>query len=155
MNEKTGIAVLGIGNPLCRDDGIGIRVISEMRDNDKYAGVDIIDGGTAPDLFSLLDENIKKLIIVDSLRGGGKPGKLYRLEIHESNIADDTSPSLHGLGLLDSLKMMQKLGIQAPEMVIIGVEPADTSHGLHLTPQVEAVLPQVLCAIDRELSSAY
>ncbi|MGA2367189.1 MAG: hydrogenase maturation protease [Dehalococcoidia bacterium] len=155
MTDKTKIAVLGIGNPLCRDDGLGIRVITEMRDNNKYGGLEIIDGGTAPDLLSLLDENIKKLIIVDALVGGGKPGTLYRLEIDESNIAEDTPPSLHGLGVLDSLKMMQKLGMQAPEVVIIGVEPADTSHGLYLTPEIEALLPQVLSAIDRELRSSY
>ena len=146
---------MGIGNPLCRDDGLGIRVIIEMRDNHKYAGVEIIDGGTAPDLLSMLDENIKKLIIVDALHGGGKAGTQYRLEIHASNIADDTPPSLHGLGVLDSLKMMQKLGMQAPEVVIIGVEPADTSHGLYLTPEIEVMLPQVLSAIDRELWSSY
>jgi hydrogenase maturation protease len=155
MSDKTRIAVLGIGNPLCRDDGLGIRVISEMRDNDKYAGVEIIDGGTAPDLLSLLDENIKKLIIVDALRGGGKPGTLYRLEIHESNIGDDTPPSLHRLGVLGSLKMMQKLGMQMPEVVIMGVEPADTSHGLYLTPEIEAMIPQVMSAIGQELRSSY
>ncbi len=155
MTDKTRIAVMGIGNPLCRDDGLGIRVITEMRDNDKYGGVEIVDGGTAPDLLSLLNENIRKLIIVDALHGGGKPGTLYRLEIHESNIADDAPPSLHGLGVLDSLKMMQNLGMQTPEVVIIGVEPADTSHGLYLTPEIEAILPQVLSAIGRELRSAY
>ncbi|MGA2157671.1 MAG: hydrogenase maturation protease [Dehalococcoidia bacterium] len=155
MTDITNIAVLGIGNPLRRDDGLGIRVITEMRDSDKYSGVEIIDGGTAPDLLSLLNENIRKLIIVDALRGGGRPGTLYRLEIHESNIPDDTPPSLHGLGVVDSLKMMQKLGIKAPEIVIVGVEPADTSHGLHLTPEITDVLPQVLSAIDRELRSSH
>ncbi len=146
---------MGIGNPLCRDDGLGIRVITEMRDCDKYTGVEIIDGGTAPDLLSLLDENIKKLIIVDALGGGGQPGTLYRLEIHESNIADDAPRSVHGLGVLDSLKMMHKLGMQSPEVVIIGIEPADTSHGLNLTPEIEALLPQILNTIDRELKSSY
>ncbi|MHB8085711.1 MAG: hydrogenase maturation protease [Dehalococcoidia bacterium] len=151
MTDITNIAVLGIGNPLRRDDGLGIRVITEMQDDDKYAGVDTIDGGTSPDLLSLLSENIRKLIIVDALQCGGRPGTLYRLEINESNIPDDSPPSLHGLGVLDSLKMMQKLGIKVPEIVIIGVEPADTSHGLHLTPEIADMLPQVFSAIDREL----
>jgi len=155
MTERKRIAVLGIGNPLCRDDGLGIRIVSDMRSMDKYAGIDVIDGGTAPDLFSLLDENIEKLIIVDALRGGGPPGSIYRLPIEESNIADDALPSAHGLGVLDSLKMMRKLGIKSPATVIIGVEPADTTHGLHLTPEIEDVLPRVLSAVDGELAASY
>ena len=155
MTDITNIAVLGIGNPLRRDDGLGISVITQMQGDDKYAGVEIIDGGTAPDLLSLLNENVRKLIIVDALRGDGPPGTIYRLEINESNIPDDSPPSLHGLGVLDSLKMMQKLGIKAPEIVIIGVEPADTSNGLHLTPEIADILPRVFSAIDLELRPSH
>ncbi len=147
--------MLGIGNPLCRDDGLGIRIIAEMQASHKYTGIELIDGGTAPDLLTLLDENIEKLIIVDALRGGGSPGSIYRLEIQESNIADDAPASLHGLGVLDSLKLMQKLGIKAPAIVIIGVEPADTSHGLKLTPEIEGAVPQVIKRIEEELGSSY
>jgi len=55
--------VLGIGNPLCRDDGIGIRVIGEMRESGKYPEIAIIDGGAAPDIVSLLVPVSGKLII--------------------------------------------------------------------------------------------
>ena len=153
MKDKSNIVVLGIGNPLRRDDGLGIRIIGEMRKDDRYAGIEIIDGGTSPDLLSLLDENVGKLVIVDALRSGSKPGTIYRLEINESNIADDGPASVHGLGVLDSLKMMRKLGIRAPAVVIIGVEPADTSHGLHLSPEIEALLPQVLAKISEEIKA--
>lgn len=152
---KTGgrITVLGIGNPLCRDDGIGIRIIHEMRDSGKYPEIDIIDGGSAPDLFSLLDTDAGKLIIVDALRGGGRAGEIYRLELGRENIADDTPASLHGMGILESLKLMRQLDRYPPSVIIVGIEPADVSHGLRLSPSLEALVPDLIRAVEAELYS--
>lgn len=149
------IAVLGIGNPLCRDDGLGIRVVEMMQSSGKYPDIDIIDGGTSPDLFSLLDDCTKKLIIVDALRVGGNQGQLYRLELSERNLAADSPPSLHGLGVLDSLQMMIRLGITPPEVTIIGVEPFDTSHGLSLTAKMEELVPTVIAEVEKEIGRPY
>lgn len=151
METRGRITVLGIGNPLCRDDGIGIRIVGEMRESGKYSEIDIIDGGAAPDLFSLLDTNISKLIIVDALRGGGRPGEIYRLKVGGENIADETPSSLHGMGILDSLKLMKQLGRCLPAMIIIGIEPSDVSHGLRLSPAIEALVPDLIKAVEEEL----
>ena len=142
--------VLGIGNPLCRDDGIGIRIAAEMQRQNKYGGIRVVDGGSAPDLFALLDGDVTQLIIVDALRGGGQPGDIYRLDLREENIADGTSASLHGMGVLDSLKLMSQLGRQLPQVTVIGIEPADVSHGLQLSPVIEAMLPAIIIAVESE-----
>lgn len=149
------IVVLGIGNPLCRDDGLGIRVVELMQSTGNYTGIDIIDGGTSPDLFSLLDEVTEKLIIVDALRAGGTPGQLYRLELSKNNLSEDSPPSLHGLGVLDSLQLMIRLGIDPPEVTIIGVEPFDTSRGLSLTAQMEVLVPAVIAEVGKEIGLLY
>ena len=143
--------MIGIGNPLCRDDGTGIRVVGEMRDSGKYPEIYIIDGGAAPDLFSLLDPGSGKLIIVDALRGGGRPGDIYRLKLCGENIADETPASLHGMGILDSLKLMKQLGRYPPSVIIIGIEPADVSYGLRLSPAIEALVPDLIKAVEDEL----
>jgi hydrogenase maturation protease len=151
METRGRITVLGIGNPLCRDDGIGIRVIGEMRESGKYPEIAILDGGAAPDLFSLLDPDSGKLIIVDALRGGGRPGDIYRLKLGVENIADEMPASLHGMGILDSLKLMKQLGRRLPAVIIIGIEPADVSHGLRLSPAIEALVPDLIKAVEEEL----
>ena len=151
METRGRITVLGIGNPLCRDDGIGIRIIGEMRESGKYPEIAILDGGAAPDLFSLLDADCGKLIIVDALRGGGRPGDIYRLKLGAENIDDEAPPSLHGMGILDCLKLMNQLGKNLPSVVIIGIEPAEVSHGLGLSPAIEAVVPDLIKAVDEEL----
>jgi len=143
--------VLGIGNLLCRDDGIGVRIATEMQRLDKYSGIRIVDGGAAPDLFVLLDGEVTNLIIVDALRGGGRPGEIYRLKLGEDNIADGAPASLHGMGILDSLKLMRQLGQQPPPVTVIGIEPADVSHGLQLSPAIEAIIPAIIRAVESEL----
>jgi hydrogenase maturation protease len=151
ISDKHGIAVLGIGNPLCGDDGIGIRIIQEMRNSGMDKTIDLIDGGTAPDLFSLLDEKLEKLIIVDALKGGKKPGSIYRLVITDENIAEESPASLHGLGVLDSLKMMKRLDLHRPEVIILGIEPVDTSHSLKLSHLLEALIPDIIYSIEKEI----
>ena len=150
MSDIHGIAVLGIGNPLCSDDGIGIRIIQEMRNSGRYK-IALIDGGTTPDLFSLLDENVERLIIVDALKGGNKPGSIYRLVITDENITQEPPVSLHGLGVLDSLNMMKQLNLHRPEVTIIGIEPVDTSQWLKLSPLLEAIIPDIIDAIEKEI----
>jgi hydrogenase maturation protease len=149
------IAVLGIGNPLCRDDGVGIRVVQLMQSSGKYPDIDIIDGGTAPDLFLLLDESVERLIIVDALRAAGTCGQLYRLEINESNIAEGPQASPHGPGVLDSLQMMVRLGIKPPQVTLIGVEPFDVTHGFNLSPQMEGLVAGIIAAVEEEIGKTY
>ena len=149
--KKPGIMILGIGNLLCRDDGIGVRIAVEMQGLDKYSGIRIVDGGSSPDLFSLLDDEVDKLIIVDALRGSGRPGDIYRLDVQEENIADGPAASLHGMGVLDSLKLMKQLGQQPPRVTVIGIEPADVSHGLELSPVIESMVPAIIGAVESEI----
>jgi hydrogenase maturation protease len=143
--------ILGIGNLLCRDDGIGVITIMEMRGQDKYEGVLLVDGGTNPDLTSLLDDHVDRLIIVDALRGGGNPGDIYRLYLREENMADGIPASSHGMGIIDSLKLMRQLGQRTPKVTVIGIEPADISHGLHLSPVIEAKLADIIRTVDNEI----
>ncbi|MBN1376072.1 MAG: hydrogenase maturation protease [Dehalococcoidia bacterium] len=151
MSDKNKLAVLGIGNPLCRDDGIGIRIIELMRESHEFEDIVLIDGGSNPDLFSLLDENTDSLIIIDAVKGGGTPGSIYRLAITDDNVTDDLLPSLHGLGLLDSLRMMKKLNIRRPPVTIVGIEPQDVSYGLGLSPLLKSLLPAILEAVAGEI----
>jgi hydrogenase maturation protease len=126
-----------------------------MQSTSKYADVDIIDGGTAPDLFSLLDDSVEKLIIVDALRSRGEAGSIYHFDISEENIAVEPPDSIHGLGVLDSLQMMIRLGIRPPKVVLIGIEPFDVSDGFSLSTQMEALVPQVIDEVEKELQKPY
>jgi len=137
-------AVVGVGNILLKDEGIGIHVVRALREAiGSRTDVDIIDGGTSPDALLGL-ETVPKLILVDAARGGGAPGTIYRF--HPGDIATESKgiTSLHQLGLLDSLQMMKLSGSQPADIVIIGVEPKEIDWGLELSPELNEKLPQIV-----------
>ena len=149
MTQKK-VILLGIGNLILRDEGVGVHVVRELEERKLPLGVEVIDGGTATmDLLSVIYE-AESIIVIDALRSGGKPGTIYRCLPQDLMDAVDRPLSLHQVGLLDVLAMARQLGGHA-SVVIIGVEPKEISWGMELTPEVRAAVPKVIKAIFREL----
>jgi hydrogenase maturation protease len=148
-----GKFVVGIGNVLLRDEGIGCHVAHALEEM-PLPGVEVIDGGTCPDVLQFL-EDVDKLVIVDAVRGGGTPGQIYRFHPHDITLEQQPLLSLHDMSLMDNLKLMQlwrpdSIGID--EAVIIGVEPGDIGWGLELSSKLQEKMPQIIDAILSELN---
>jgi len=144
-----GKFVLGIGNVLLGDEGIGCHVVHAL-EGISLPDVKIIDGGTCPDVVQFL-EDADKLIIVDAVKGGGMPGQIYRFHLEDITLEQKPFLSLHDVGLVDSLMLMQ-LWHKTGEAVIIGVEPRDINWGLELSPELQEKMPQIIDAILAELN---
>jgi hydrogenase maturation protease len=145
-----GKFVLGIGNVLLRDEGVGCHVVHAM-EGISLPDVEIIDGGTCPDVLQLF-EGADKLVIVDAVKGGGMPGQIYRFRPEDVTLEQRPLLSLHDTSLIDSLKLMQVWhGIG--EAVIIGVEPGEINWGLELSPELREKIPQIVDAILSELNN--
>jgi hydrogenase maturation protease len=142
--------VVGIGNALLRDEGIGCHVVHAL-EGIPLPDVKIIDGGTCPDVLQLV-ENADKLVIVDAVKGGGKPGQIYRFHPEDITLEQKPFLSLHDVGLVDSLMLMQ-LWHNIGEAVIIGVEPREINWGLELSPELQEKMPQIIDAILSELNN--
>lgn len=143
-------AIIGIGNLILRDEGIGVHVVRELEDRELPPGVEAIDGGTATmDLLSVIYET-ERIIVIDALRAGGEPGTIYRCLPEDLMVAVDKPLSLHQVGFLDVLGIARQLGRNA-YVVIIGVEPKEISWGMELTPEVKATVPKVIEAVFKEL----
>ena len=147
-----GKFVLGIGNVLLKDEGIGCHVVHalESRLVGTLPDVKIIDGGTCPDVVQFL-EDADKLVIVDAVKGGGMPGQIYRFHLEDITLEQKPFLSLHDVGLVDSLMLMQ-LWHKTGEAVVIGVEPRDINWGLELSPELQEKMPQIIDAILSELN---
>jgi len=115
--------------------------------------VEVVDGGTSPGALDSA-EGVDKLIIVDAARGGGEPGTIYRFAPDEVSGKPKFLASLHDLGLLDSLRMMEAVGDPPRDTVIIGVEPAEVDWGLELTPALRGKLPDVVRLVVEEQAGA-
>jgi hydrogenase maturation protease len=145
------ITILGIGNVLLKDEGVGAHLAQKLTGIIDDANINIIDAGTYPDFLSLIDDSTDKLIIIDAVKAGDKPGTIYRLS--SDNIGVDSAPpiSLHDIGVSDSLKMMTLLNRQPKSTIVIGIEPKTIDFGLELSPEVEVKLSELIKLVLQEI----
>jgi hydrogenase maturation protease len=144
--------VLGVGNLLFTDEGIGIHVVQALSEEYSFSdNVSIEDGGVLGIRLLGIIAQADDLIVVDAIRNGGPPGTLYRLEGDDIPRRILAKNSLHQVDLLEALTLCQALD-KVPETVIIGVEPQDIETvGLDLTPPVRARLEDLKETALREL----
>ncbi|SFR00269.1 hydrogenase maturation protease [Desulfoscipio geothermicus] len=137
------IAVIGLGNPLLKDDGFGPRVIRALRSSGLPAGVQAVEaGGSFYSYWDLL-LSCQHVIAVDSMLGDGPPGTVYMLSPEQLAGARQLERGLwHEIHFLDVLKMAAFFGAR-PEVTIVGVQPGEINFCLDLSPQLQARLPQV------------
>jgi hydrogenase maturation protease len=145
--------VLGVGNPILSDDGIGIHVAREVRSL-KLPGVDIEE--LAASGLELLDMILgyDKVIIIDAIQTTkGNPGEIYVLQEKDfEKTVHGSSP--HGINIATALALGRKI---APEkmpkvVVFIAVEAEDLVNvNEQLTPQVEAALPKIVEKVEEEI----
>jgi hydrogenase maturation protease len=145
------IAVLGIGNLLLKDEGIGVHVAHKLAGLLDDDNVKIIDAGTYPDFISLVDNNLEKLIVVDAVVNGDKPGTVYRFNFDDVDLEAALPLSVHDISVLDSLKTMALFDRQPKSTVIIGIEPKTIDFGLDLSPEIEDKLPEIINLVLKEI----
>ena len=109
--------ILGIGNPILTDDGVGIKIARKLKEGNP--GLEMIETSEAGITLLDLIVGYKRLIIIDSIKTEkGKPGDLYKLELGDLKPSKDF-PSSHGIGIATAFKLGQELGYSMPEFVSI------------------------------------
>ena len=145
--------VLGVGNVLLSDEGIGVRAVEELQRRYRFPDeVEILDGGTSGiELLRFFDE-VEHLIIIDAVRAGHPPGTVMRVEGDDVPATFETRITPHQLGLSDLLATA-KLTDQMPgHLVLFGVEPKSLESGIGFTPEVEEAVEKLTGHVADELS---
>jgi hydrogenase maturation protease len=154
------VLVLGLGNVLLQDDGVGSRLVSELaKRQDRWTSVELADGGTlGMALLGMLDGR-RALVLLDAVRTGAKPGTARELtpeEVQRSRPPAGLSP--HEGSALEILRAAALLGDLPEKVIIVGVEPFAVETGYGLSAEVEAGLPAaldlVIEVIDRAVAGA-
>jgi len=149
------LLILGLGNPLQGDDGVGCRVVEALE-----AGavalpddVEVMDGGTPGiGLLNLL-QGRERAIIIDAAEMGCAPGEFRRFQADEVVLTGAAQRlSLHRSGIADALALARQLSIELPEIVFFGVQPARVEWCEALSPPVQAAVPRVIQAVLDELA---
>jgi hydrogenase maturation protease len=146
--------VIGLGNPLRGDDGVGVRVAQILAEQTLPPGVEVVDGGTQGLGLVNLMEGWQRVILVDAAEVGKGPGQFVRFLLDEAQLlGDDQHVSVHAAGLRDALLLAQALKMLPGEIIIFGVQPANLKWDSALSPQVEATLPDLTEAVLTELKN--
>ena len=146
------IVVLGVGNILLSDEGVGVRTIEKLQlTYNLPPEVVVIDGGTTG--MEMLEDlsNADHIIIIDAVRSGKAPASIVRLADEQVPVFFKTKLSPHQIGLSDVLATLAFIGEQPGGVTIFGVEPVSLKTGMALTPQVEARLPELMDLVVTEL----
>jgi hydrogenase maturation protease len=153
MESQKNILILGLGNILLKDEGVGVRVVEKIKDMALPPDVEVMDGGTMGLDLQYYIEGRKKVIVVDAVQAGDAPGTMYRFT--DNNIADKKSllRSAHGFDFADALKLSEFFKKKPGEVVFIGIEPESLDEGMELTPTIEKRVPALIELVMRELEN--
>jgi hydrogenase maturation protease len=153
MTTDKSILVLGVGNLLLSDEGVGIHVAQQLLTQSLPSDVEVIDGGTGG--FELISYfcGRKKVIIIDAVDGDDEPGTILRFTPDDLNIAWRPSLSAHQTGVEGLLHFSKELS-PPPEVVIIGVIPKETRRlGTSLSKTVKKRIQKAVAAVLKEIGA--
>ena len=153
MRKQDGIVILGIGNVLMSDEGLGVRVVEKLVEEYSFPeSVEIYDGGVTG-MMGLLPiiEDAGRLIIVDAINAPGDPGDLFRRAIDEFRLSMPKKLSIHDVGIMECLAIAEVNGRSPETTVVIGAKPADiTTPGTRLTDVIRGRLEDLVSMVIEE-----
>jgi len=136
--------VIGIGNPLMGDDGIGLAALQRIQAWEFEPFVERVDGGTwGMNLLQFIEE-ARRLLVLDAIEAGLDPGALVTLEGDEIPRFLSTKLSPHQIDLREVLALAELRGTLPEEIVAIGLQPGRVEMSERLSPEVEARLDDVV-----------
>jgi hydrogenase maturation protease len=150
------IGIIGIGNPLRKDDGVGIILLKRLQQRKKEfpKNLEFIDGGTGGMNVLHLLARFKMVLIVDAVDFHGQPGEArsFTLKDIQSKKAQ-VQLSTHESDFLNVLRLSKKLKELPQTLVIFGVQPRDISHGMGLSKEIELVLDDLCIKLQKEIQT--
>ncbi len=134
--------VIGLGNPLMGDDGVGLAALERLREHP--AGAELVDGGTwGMNLLPVL-ESADRVLLIDAIRTGAPPGTIHELTRDEMPAMLVHKLSPHQIDLREVLALGTLRGTLPADLVAIGIEPEVVEMQTELSAVVAAALPALL-----------
>jgi len=147
------IALIGIGNLLLSDEGVGVHAINKLNDEYKFPeSVRLIDGGTMGlDILPFLEGN-DKVLIIDAVNFHKEPGTIEIIEGDEIPKFLSSKLSVHQIGIPDMLFAARLMDIIPSEICLIGIQPKSIVPGLELSEEIKNRFEALLERIFQKLS---
>jgi len=154
MRKKIGI--IGLGNPLRRDDGVGLLLLQRLQTqkNNLPKNIKYIEGGTSGmNLLHLLAQ-FDTIILIDTVDFKGKPGDTRVFSLKDiRSLKKPAILSTHDSDFLNILRLSRELKELPETLVIFGVQPRDVSHGIGLSKEIENILDDLYVKVRKEIQN--
>ncbi len=146
------VLVVGFGNPLMGDDGVGPAVLAHLAKLGTPRNLRLAEGGTDATALAHLWQGEGRVVLVDALVRGSPPGTIHRLNIEEVLRLPQEHEGVHALSLPACLRwvLLAKPELAQAQVELFGVEPARVAPGEGLTPEVEAAAKQLASELAQE-----
>lgn len=145
------ISIIGIGNTLRADDGVGVRVAEELSSRDLGAGVDVVSGELAGMLLAPYFINSDHVIVVDAVDAQDTPGSVFMFRA-EDGLPKLRSNTSHGMGVGELVRVARLSGSKA-EIMIYAIQVADVRPMAEgLSPEVAGAIPDVIAMIEAQVA---
>lgn len=142
--KSNPIVLLGVGNILLTDEGFGVHVVNQLREDYVFnPPITILDGGTMGMELLTYMRGMTKLLLVDAINGGDAPGTVYEFPHEEMNSYFTEAISVHEVGMQDILRIRTLQEDPLEDAVVIGVEPENLELGLDLSETTQVVVKEV------------
>ena len=141
---ENSIVVLGVGNILLTDEGLGVHVVEDLKANYTFTPqISLIDGGTMGMELLTYMRGMKKILLIDAVNGGEAPGTIYEFPHRELEQYFTDHISVHEVGMQDILRIRAIQENPLEDAIVIGVEPESLDVGFEPSAPVQKALPEV------------
>jgi len=148
------IAIIGLGNYLMGDEGVGIHATKVLRNESWPVDVEIIDAGVPSLALLHMMEGRKLVILIDCADFGAKPGTIKAFKPNDvKRVALEKKASLHAADLMTTFDIATQAGLPLPPVWIIGIQPASVEMTMELSPEAATALGELRAAIDEILNA--
>lgn len=151
--SRRQIVVIGLGNPLMGDDGLGLAALEQLRAGWRLSpSVELVDGGTWGLTLLPVIEAAERVLLIDAIDTGGPPGTLHVLEHAQIPRYLATKISPHEVDLRDVLALAELRRTLPQDTVAIGLQPAAITLSSELSDVVRLQLDALVTAVTRRLT---
>ena len=149
------IAIIGVGNLLMGDEGVGIHAIKHLRQFEWPENVELIDAGVPGAALLHILEKYDLNIIIDCADFGKEPGEILEVDVRHLKKPDEDVISLHGTSLLGTISLAEQLNIKTGKIILICVQPQTIEMTGELSDTVQSSLPKIMKAVRAHLLFTY
>ncbi|WP_100487221.1 Ni/Fe-hydrogenase, b-type cytochrome subunit [Sporolactobacillus pectinivorans] len=152
VDEARKITVLGIGNALYTDEGLGVQILPRLESALKgVADIEFIDGTTEGMQLLGPVEATQALIVIDAINAGKEPGTCIKLEKKQIPSFNGIKMSVHQIGFQEVLSAAQLRDRLPEKMVMIGIQPASLELGTEMSPTVQSAIPGLIKQVKKQI----